>query len=71
MRTLVDIKEPQLRQLDVLASREKRPRAALIREAIAAYLERRSEREDLDAFGLWGQRETDGLAYQDKVREEW
>ncbi|WP_404405986.1 ribbon-helix-helix protein, CopG family [Pelagibacterium halotolerans] len=71
MRTLIDIKEPQLRQLDLLAKKEKRPRAALIREAIGAYLDQRSEKAVTEAFGLWGQREVDGLAYQNKIREEW
>lgn len=71
MRALVDIDENQIRDLDRLAKRQKRSRAALIREAVADYLDKRSRRTVEDAFGLWGERRTDGLAYQEKVRSEW
>jgi metal-responsive CopG/Arc/MetJ family transcriptional regulator len=71
MRTLLDIGEAQVRALDELSKKEKRSRAALIRQAIDDYLaKRRSDREE-DAFGLWGERKVDGLAYQEKVRSEW
>jgi hypothetical protein len=33
-------------------------------------MKRRNGDED-DAFGLWGKRKVDGLAYQEKVRREW
>lgn len=71
MRTLVDIDEPQIRRLDALAKEQKRSRAALIRQAIADYLRKRHAEEEADAFGLWGERKVDGLAYQEKVRNEW
>lgn len=71
MRTLVDIKEPQLRLLDQLARKQKRSRAALIRDAVDDYLERRTAKEPPAAFGLWGERAIDGLDYQDKIRSEW
>jgi predicted transcriptional regulator len=71
MRTLVDIKERQLRLLDQLAKKQKRPRAALIRDAVADYLEKRIAHETSAAFGLWGKRTIDGLDYQDKIRSEW
>lgn len=71
MRTLVDVGESQVRELDELSKQQKRSRAALIREAIDDYLaKRRSQRED-EAFGLWGKRKVDGVAYQEKVRREW
>ncbi len=71
MRTLVDLGNTQVQELDELSKKEKRSRAALIRQAIDDYLARRhSEKED-DAFGLWGKRKVDGLAYQEKVRSEW
>jgi len=71
MRALVDIEEEQIRDLDRLAKEQKRSRAALIREAVADYLAKRNRQAVEDAFGLWGQRTTDGLAYQEKVRGEW
>lgn len=72
MRTLVDIGEPQIQELDELPKEDRRSRAALIREAIDDYLaKRRARRGSGDAFGLWGKRKVDGLAYQEKVRREW
>jgi metal-responsive CopG/Arc/MetJ family transcriptional regulator len=71
MRTLIDVGEAQIRELDELSKREKRSRAALIREAIDDYLTKRRRRRGDEAFGLWGKRKVDGLAYQERVRREW
>jgi predicted transcriptional regulator len=71
VRTLVDIHEPDLKELDRLASRERRSRAALVRQAISEYLDRRTPQALDDAYGLWGERKVDGLRYQEKVRSEW
>jgi metal-responsive CopG/Arc/MetJ family transcriptional regulator len=71
MRTLVDIGEPQVHALDELSKQDRRSRAALIREAIDDYLAKRRGKRAGDAFGLWGKRKIDGLAYQEKVRREW
>jgi hypothetical protein len=49
-------------------AKKKRSRAAVIRQAIDECLLRRRKLEELDAFGLWGEREVDGLAYQEQVR---
>jgi hypothetical protein len=43
----------------------------VIREAVSDYLQRRAVETDKDAFGLWGQQNVDGLAYQEKIRQEW
>ncbi len=71
MRTLVDIGDPQVHELDELSKQDRRSRAALIREAIDDYLAKRRSKRSGDAFGLWGKRKVDGLAYQEKVRREW
>ena len=71
MRALVDMNDAQNEALDVLAKRLKRSRAALIRAAIDDYLMRHHRQQVDDAFGLWGKRKVDGLAYQNKVRHEW
>jgi metal-responsive CopG/Arc/MetJ family transcriptional regulator len=71
MRTLVDIEERDLLLLDRLATEAKRSRAALIRDAISDFLRRRRAPAEDEAFGLWGDRKVDGLAYQRKVRSEW
>jgi predicted transcriptional regulator len=71
MRTLVEIDDACIRVLDALAKEEKRPRVALIRDAIDEYLAKRRKKHERDAFGLWGRRKLDALAYQAKVRREW
>lgn len=71
MRTLVDISHAQVEALDVLAKREQRSRAALIRAAIDDYLTRHHREQVSDGFGLWGKGGVDGLAYQERARGEW
>ena len=71
MRTLVDLGDTQLQELDELSKKEKRSRASLIRQAIDDYLAKLRSKQEGDAFGLWGKRKVDGLAYQEKVRNEW
>lgn len=71
MRTLVDLGDSQVEALDELAKAEKRSRASLTREAIDDYLSKSHAKRGEDAFGLWGRRKMDGLAYQKKVRSEW
>lgn len=70
-RTLVDLGDSQIEALDELSKRDKRSRASLIRQAIEEYLGKQRDKQAGDAFGLWGKREVDGLAYQEKVRNEW
>ena len=72
MRIQLNIDEPHLRELDRMAAQERRSRAAMIRQAIEEYLNRRTPQIVDEAFGLWGERKIDGLTYQHKVRsEEW
>ena len=71
MRTLVDLGDSQIQALDELSKKEKRSRAALIRQAIDDYLRNQRYKQQANAFGLWGKRKVDGLAYQEKVHGEW
>lgn len=70
MRTLVDIPEQQIADLAALCESKGLSRAEIIRQAVAAYIARNKPRSD-EAFGLWGERKVDGLAYQKKLRSEW
>lgn len=71
MRTLVDIGDAELKALDNLAKAEKVSRASLIRKAVDDFLDRNNRGKEAEAFGLWGNRAIDGLAYQEKIRNEW
>ena len=71
MRALIDMNTAQVEALDALARRTRRSRAALIRAAIDDYLARHRRAQVDDGFGLWGRRNADGLAYQEKLRREW
>ena len=66
MRTLVDIPEDELEELNSLSRSRKVSRAELIRQAVAGFLaENRSGIED--SFGIWKQRDVDGVEYQEKL----
>ena len=71
MRILTEIGNSQLKALDELSKREKTSRAALIRHAVEDFIAKHQQGRQDDAFGLWGDREVDGLAYQEKMRNEW
>lgn len=71
MRTLVDIGEDDLKALDTIAATDNVSRASLIRKAISVFLDQNSLVERRQAFGLWGDRKVDGLAYQEEMRGEW
>ena len=71
MRTLINMDEQQIRELDRLARNQNRSRASVVRDAVSDYLQRQTKGAHKDAFGLWGQRKVDGLTYQEKMRGEW
>ena len=71
MRALVDIPQQQIEALAAVCKTRKLSRAEAIRQAIAAYLANNKPPAGGEAFGLWGERKRDGLAYQKRVRAEW
>ena len=71
MRTVIDVPDQLIESLDQVSGTEQRSRAALIREAIAEFLRKRSGSSAEAAFGLWKDRKTDGLRYQNGLRAEW
>jgi len=71
MRTVIDVPDQLIESLDRVSGTEQRSRAALIREAIAEFLRKRSGPSAEAAFGLWKERKTDGLRYQNGLRAEW
>ena len=59
-----------MQALDALGRERGASRAALVREAVADYLAR-NRRDPREAFGLWRDRAEDGIAYQERLRDEW
>ena len=70
MRTLVDIPEDELEELNALSQARKVSRAELIRQAVAGFLAQNKAGLE-DSFGLWKGRGVDGVDYQNKLRSEW
>jgi len=70
MRTLVDIPERQLEELNLIARSDNLSRSELVRQAIEAFIRTRKASLN-EAFGAWGDRQVDGLEYQEKLRSEW
>lgn len=71
-RTLVGFPDEDFEELDTLSEIQHVSRAELIRQAVALYIEKFKPADNPEeAFGLWKTRETDGLAYQTRLREEW
>jgi predicted transcriptional regulator len=74
VRTLVDIPDEDIEKLDALAAREKRSRAAAIREAVKLYLIQKADNNDwIERWaGLWADRDDvpDGVEYQRAMRED-
>jgi metal-responsive CopG/Arc/MetJ family transcriptional regulator len=71
MRTIIDIPQHILDEIDTLAKREKISRAEAVRRAMAEYLEKRARHKPDAAFGIWKSRKIDPLAYEDALRGEW
>jgi metal-responsive CopG/Arc/MetJ family transcriptional regulator len=71
MRTLVNIGDTEIQELDRIAKAENVSRASLIRHAVRDYLGRNAQRHQAAAFGLWSGSAVDGLEYQEKMRSEW
>ena len=71
MRTIVDLPEKQVNELDRLRRRRGVSRAALVREAVDRYLDENSEEKAGEAFGIWRSRPVDALAHEHGLRDEW
>ena len=70
MRTLVDLPDNDLEELNELSRSRKTSRAQLIRLAVKGFLA--DNRPGLrESFGIWKDRGEDGVAYQDRLRSEW
>ena len=72
MRTIIAVPDHMLTQLDLVREKQKCSRTAIIREAIDAFLNRNTQRSDLNqSLGLWKNKVSDGLSYQENLPKEW
>ena len=71
MRTIVDVPDAMLSEVDALAEREHISRAEAVRRALAAYLAARATSRPEAAFGIWKRKKIDPLDYEDSLRGEW
>ena len=71
MRTVIDVPDALIESLDQVSALEQRSRASLIRDAITEYLKVKSIPAAEEAFGLWKNREVDGVQFQRSLRDEW
>ena len=73
MRTLIDLPEDDMSWLDEVARAEGRSRAAVVRDAVAAYRHRDQKAGMEKYFGLWERHGStvDGLDYERTLRDEW
>jgi len=71
MRALIDIPDDDLAELDALAHRNGRSRAAEVREAVRDHLRRRANNDWIErGFGYWKSRDDigDAVEFQRAVR---
>ena len=71
MRTIIEVPEAIVRNLDKVGKQQKKSRAAIIREAIQLYLDKRELSGAEAAFGIWKDKGKDGVKYQGQLRSEW
>ena len=71
MRILVDVPNPDLKLLDEVTKRRAISRAEFIRQAITTSLTPYRRKMNHAAFGAWADLVEDGLAYQERRRNEW
>ena len=66
----IELPEEQVRRLADVCRREGVSRAEVIRRAIAHYLDARYVRDRDAMFGIWRDRNVDGLRYERRLRRE-
>jgi metal-responsive CopG/Arc/MetJ family transcriptional regulator len=72
MRTIIDLPDEQIEALKVIGEINKKSRAELVRQAVAAYIQQHNTVEPADAFGILKDAEIDDpVLYQQKLRDEW
>ncbi len=71
MRTIIDLPDDQLAALGEICAQKKVSRAAVIRQAVAGYIQQSKADKSENAFGLWKKKKINALKHEDKIRAEW
>ncbi len=71
MRTIVDLRDDQVAELDEVGAEEHISRAEAVRQAVDLYLRERKRNAARRAFGSWRHKKLDGVEYTRALREEW
>ena len=71
MRTIVDLPDRTVAELDRIRAERGISRAALVREAVERYLQAQASAGRRSVFGAWDDDDEDGLELQRRLRGEW
>lgn len=71
VRTIIDFPDDQLEALGEICAQKKVSRAAVIRQAVAGYIQQSKADKSENAFGLWKKKNINALKHEDKIRTEW
>ena len=71
MRTIVDIPEDLLAELDAQAQQDRVSRAEAVRRAISEFVANRPRNAPGAGFGAWKGKHIDALTFVDRLRDEW
>jgi metal-responsive CopG/Arc/MetJ family transcriptional regulator len=70
-RIVIELPDEDLRLLDAIKETQNMPRSEIIRLAINDYLAVNRMDEPDTAFGVWQEKNGDGLGFQTALRDEW
>jgi metal-responsive CopG/Arc/MetJ family transcriptional regulator len=73
MRTIIELPDEYILELDRLKDQEGLSRAELIRRAVESYLSRHRKPtlREKPGFGAWKEKQIEGITFQRTLRTEW
>jgi metal-responsive CopG/Arc/MetJ family transcriptional regulator len=71
MRTIFEIPDDKVKELDRLCKAQKISRAELVRRAIDKYLLDTPLVRREASFGIWKKKKIDSLKFETSIRKEW
>ena len=77
VRTLISLPDQKLKQLDMLARRNRKSRAQVMREAVDLYLKNNDRKQESwhelvrSTAGIWKHKNMDTDTYLAQIRAEW